>query len=103
MHSRLVDAAEAFLWKIHTFGVQSISPEDIRDMDNAVALEKGHHDETQAAIEEFVDAMNSPRGDAADVRRSRALSRLRAARSEIQKNREANDGRLRIDAQRQLP
>lgn len=83
MHTVFTAHVEALLAKWHREGFDAIVPADLAALEREYLAERMRHDEGESAIEEFVDALNSPRGDAADQRRTAALGRLRAARQAI--------------------
>ena len=79
----LIDHLGWLLGKWHQQGVHSITREDWATLERLYLEEKVRREERDEAIVEFVNAMNAPRGDAADRRRSAAMKNLRAAAARI--------------------
>lgn len=79
---------EWLLGKWHTNGIHAIAREDLAELERLYLLARQYGDENEWAIEEFSDAMNAPRGDAADQRRLQALSQIRRINQRLKEERE---------------
>lgn len=71
------------LGKWHQNGIHTISREDLAKLESLYLAELQRVDETEHAVQEFVGAMNSPRGQAHDKRRKDAMQNIRKAHDNI--------------------
>ncbi len=90
----LLTYLEWFLGKWHQNGLHSITREDYAELEKLYLEARMHGNELEWAIEEFSEAMDSPRSDAADQRRLAALALLRKKKNDILLNREAASVRI---------
>lgn len=79
----LLEYVSWLLGKWHQNGIHSISRDDMAQLEQLYLKAVTEGDELRHAVMEFVEAMNYPRGDAADQRRLQALSMMRRIHASI--------------------
>lgn len=85
----LISYIEWLLGKWHQNGLHTITREDYVQLEKLYLEARAHDSDVEHAVLEFSEAMNAPRGDAADKRRSAALKLLRKKHGDILAQREA--------------
>ena len=85
----LLSYLEWLLGKWHQNNVHSITREDYVQLEKLYLEARAHDSDVEHAVLEFSEAMNAPRGDAADQRRTAALKLLRKKHADILAQREA--------------
>lgn len=91
----LIAYIEWLLGKFHQNNIHAITREDFIELERLYLAARQHGDDKEWAIAEFVESMDSPRGDAADKRRTASLAMLRKKHNDILIEKEARlrDGR----------
>lgn len=91
----LIAYIEWLLGKWHQNNIHSITRQDFVELERLYLAARSHADDKEWAIAEFVESMDSPRGDANNGRRTASLAMLRKKHNDIQLEREARlrDGR----------
>lgn len=93
----LIEYLEWMMGKWHQNGLHTFTREDFVKLERLYLEARAHDSDVEHAVMEFTEAMNSPRGDAADRRRGAALKQLRAKHADIIKQRQATiNGGTRI-------
>lgn len=92
----LISYLEWLIGKWHQNNIHSITREDFVQLEKLYLEARAHDSDVEHAVLEFSEAMNAPRGDAADKRRTAALKLLRKKHADILAQREArrNDGHI---------
>lgn len=84
----LLDYLVVLLGKWHSNGLSALETADLAELERLMLAARQQGDERDWALESFADAMNSPRGDAADQQRLKALSQIRKINKRLKEERD---------------